>query len=224
MDKKRFTFTELCVVCGMLFLLFTLLGNAAEKALQKAREKSCVGNLRVIGQACSSYATDNASFIPCRPKPDGTLIYFGTFHSEGSLPFLLAKNGYFGEKPTGPSKNWLPNTISEFFACPEDKATHKPGTLRSSYFIHQIDAATAVKMRRYGEELFARVNLETDRPENSICFDVFPYKQAEKITPNHGNVTNVLRLNGSVDQVDCSGALKGNIWNWIAEVMDEIEL
>ena len=224
MNKFRFTFVELCVICGMLFLLFTLLGNAAEKAMQIAREKSCVGNLKVIGLACGTYAVDNKAFIPCQPKPDGSLIYFGTFHNEGSLPFLLAKNGYFGEKPTGASKNWLPNTISEFFACPEDKANFKPGTTRSSYFIHQIDAATAVKMRRYGEELFARVNRETDRPENSICFDVFPYKQAEKYISHHRNVTNVLRLNGSVNQVDCTGALKGNVWNWIAEVMDEIEL
>ena len=224
MNKFRFTFVELCVICGMLFLLFTLLGNAAEKALQTAREKSCVGNLKVIGLACGTYANDNKGFIPCQPKSDGSLIYFGTFHSEGSLPFLLAKNGYLGEKPSGPSKNWLPDTISEFFACPEDKANFKPGTVRSSYFIHQIDAATAVKMRRYGEELFARVNLDTDRPENSICFDVFPYKQAEKYISNHGDVTNVLRLNGSVNQVECTGALKGNLWNWIAEVMDEIEL
>ena len=224
MNRRRFTFVELCVICGLLCLLFALVGNAAEKALQKAREKSCVGNLKAIGQACGAYAADNDAFMPCQPRPDGSLIYFGTFHAEGTPPFLLAKGGYFGEKPSGPSKNWLPNIISEYFACPEDKNNYKPGTVRSSYFIHLIDAATAVKMRRYGEELFARVNLNTDRPENSICFDVFPYYQAEKYVSNHGNVTHVLRLNGSVDQVDCTGAMKGSIWSWIAEVMDDIEL
>ena len=61
--------------------------------------------------------------------------------------------------------------------------------------------------------------------ENSVVFDVFPYRGGLFKQSAHGENANVLRLGGDVESFNIKPAASAsNIWNWIGEYMDGIEL
>jgi len=65
MNKRiAFTLIELLVVIAIIAILIAILIPAAMKGIEMARRSNCANNLKTIGVACATYATDNQGWMP----------------------------------------------------------------------------------------------------------------------------------------------------------------
>ncbi|MEN6548551.1 MAG: DUF1559 domain-containing protein [Armatimonadia bacterium] len=107
MTRRGFTLIELLVVIAIIAILAAILFPVFAKAREKARQSSCLSNLKQLGIACLSYAQD---YDECFPK----YYHFPVAgHNDG-----ISSGGicdYSGLVP------YIKNT--QIFACPSVKPT-----------------------------------------------------------------------------------------------------
>ena len=115
--KQAFTLIELLVVIAILAILIAILLPVSFKALEMSKRSRCASNLRSLGAAFTSYATDHNGEMPhnkALPPPTGSFTEVTQFRiiitnglkrrevkSRGPLPEL--------EQMAGPASHplWL---------------------------------------------------------------------------------------------------------------------
>lgn len=101
MKIKRFTLIELLVVIAIIAILASMLLPALSQAKARAKGIQCRGNLKQIGLAVISYASDNQGLAP-------TLVSGASYIWADSLK----EGGYIPNKPLQPGQHTVLNCPS----------------------------------------------------------------------------------------------------------------
>jgi len=75
MKRRGFTLIELLVVIAIIAILAAILFPVFAKAREKARQASCLSNVRQLNTAILSYAQDYDELLPHRQGPNMVHIY-----------------------------------------------------------------------------------------------------------------------------------------------------
>lgn len=126
--RPGITLIELLVVIFVLGLLAALLLPAVQSSRESARRIQCLSNLRQIGLAVSSYATDHGSFPPSGTVDEASYLV-------RLLPYVEQSDLYSQFNFSVPIGDQVPLAIKRpaVYGCPTDPAVASY-RFRSNYF------------------------------------------------------------------------------------------
>ena len=100
--EGAFTLIELLVVIAIIAILAAMLLPALTKAREKARQASCMSNLKQIGQALFFYINDYDGYMPCYRPHNGLAPYFPEGRQWPADPYTRVKVFRCPSKRTDP--------------------------------------------------------------------------------------------------------------------------
>jgi prepilin-type N-terminal cleavage/methylation domain-containing protein/prepilin-type processing-associated H-X9-DG protein len=153
MSKRGFTLIELLVVIAIIAILAAILFPVFARAREKARQSSCVSNLKQLGLAMMSYCTD---YDGCYPDarvsnyPNPGWWPWGAGYVGGAGISNYAIRIYMDDlvTPGGMAATLNPYVKNmQVFRCPSDPKGERwaPGPVRGSYYWrHALDAEASI--------------------------------------------------------------------------------
>ncbi len=209
--KSAFTLIELLVVIAIIAMLVAILLPVTFKAIEMGRRSSCANNLKSIGVAFTTYATDHQGEMPHdAPLPPAN----GTFAETPDFTAIAVKvytNGYVTDL-----RQWV---------CPSDKIDGNFAvSVAPNIASFKSKAGSCSYMYISGYHLVrtlespALAPMLCDESNKSEYGAATPDKMPKiEDNDNHGaNIRNVLFLDGHVvtfKDADAANAIFGNLKN-----------
>lgn len=210
-SKSAFTLIELLVVIAILGMLAGILIPASMKALEMAKRSNCANNLKSLGVAFTSYATDYKGAMPhYRPLPpaDGSFQEIPDF---SAIAVKVYTNGYV--------------TDLRLWVCPSDRIDgNAPVSVAKDIASFRSQQGNCSYMYISGYHLMRTAESPAVAPmlcdeANAREYGAATPGRMPRIGPgdNHGDsIRNVLFLDGHVvtfKDADASNAIFNNLKN-----------
>ena len=127
---NSFTLIELLVVIAIIAILASMLLPALQQARDKAKESSCLSNLKQIGGAVQQYCMDYNDFIPFGYST--TCTTYNGYAGAGNPAWYVRIGTYLGAIRSSDTGNKTP--VPKVFYCPMDVDAAKR-ELQSSFSV-----------------------------------------------------------------------------------------
>jgi prepilin-type N-terminal cleavage/methylation domain-containing protein/prepilin-type processing-associated H-X9-DG protein len=206
MGKRGFTLIELLVVIAIIAILAAILFPVFAKAREKARQASCLSNLKQLGVAVLSYTQDYDEMLPAPG-------YWGTYAGD--------MNGPLGQP-------WMPKILpyiknSQLYLCPSLKVSNAAyTTIPTSYCWPEFMAAMwtggiLMPIRGQGAPTLAQISepaqmfLASDGPGSDSDYAIADYGASSSPAntgSTHNGGANILWADGHTKWLQY-GAWKG---------------
>jgi len=203
MDRKKegFTLIELLVVVAIIAILAALLLPALYSAREKARQATCMNNLKNLGLVVMMYANDYSGYVvpPDEDTASGPLTSQWGWESKYGLSFGLSQFRNLTWCPSGQNDGYFQNAYA-------DKAGNRvaafvaPGKYQSycyNYYMGYSSNGVRVwqKLDRFRNPSRKLLILESNASEQGLIHPSYPLRFWKF---RHGGSMNILYLDGHV--------------------------
>jgi prepilin-type N-terminal cleavage/methylation domain-containing protein/prepilin-type processing-associated H-X9-DG protein len=223
--RRGFTLIELLVVIAIIAILAAILFPVFAKAREKARQTSCLSNLRQIGTAMLSYSQDYDEFMPIQGKlASGSACTYDATRRWYDLIQPYAKNYQIFQCTSIQKRTWGAQAfpVDSYGVSIMVSGGGSPnGTSGYYYGCSWLSMYTIAKILRPADIVYAADGWAVSAPQNEwpgCCFGVYGLCAWKIAYPNYNNcnvkctagamVDGNTRHNGGSNIVNCDGHAK----------------
>ena len=209
-NAAGFSLVECLVTIAIIACALLLISPVVNQMRQQANTARCRNNLRQIGLAILNYANEHNGMLPGPvPSVQRSTVSRSTMGTPAALPDFLAT--YLGYSMPPPGNN--ASFTVEQFVCPASRDIITRATGAARCYINDSNPAPGVRLTPFG---YSSTGVEPTPPmnlrsfENPGSFRALNDDDRRKDSPVwvalkrpvHGDVRNVLYLDGSARSVD----------------------
>ena len=132
---RGFTLIELLVVIAIIAILAAILFPVFAKVREKARQTSCMSNMKQLGLGFLQYQADNDETEPCGNATGGYNYFYGPYYSNDG-------NGWAGQIYSYVKSKAV-------YTCPDDATKLTPGDGSLGYFPYYNNEVTVSYSNNY---------------------------------------------------------------------------